>query len=127
MAKKRSSTPGNKARNRYNRKQSGNASAFYAQVADALQKEGRAQATGTPQALAAMRYVGNRCFYNAQGRWYDSRFDETKADKVQNVKIGSTEYVELLNNHPTIAKYMSQGDVTLEFGGQWYRFEQRRG
>jgi hypothetical protein len=73
--------------------------------------------------LAAIRYVGNRTFYNSGGRWYDSKFDNTQASKVQNVKIGSDEFTNLLKNSPSLAKYMSQGDVVVEYQGNWYRFE----
>jgi Ca-activated chloride channel family protein len=119
------------ARNKENRKQSGNASALYDQVNDALKQEGRAlneNAYGQGQGLAALRYVGNRCFYNAKGRWYDSRYDDTQESKVQNIKVGTEEYFTLLKNAPTLAKYMSQGDVVIEHEGNWYRFEpQTRG
>lgn len=111
------------SRNKANRKQSGNAAALYTQVADALDQEGRGAGQGQTQGLAAMRYVGNRTFYNAGGRWYDSRFDETQASKVQNVTVGSTEYINLLNSSPSLAKYMSQGDVVVEHQGNWYRFQ----
>ena len=114
------------SRNKLNRKQSGNAAALYEQVADALKQEGRqvgSNASGQVQALAAMRYVGNRTFYNAGGRWYDSKYDDTQSSKVQNVKVGSGEFVNLLKNAPSLAKYMSQGDVVVEYQGNWYRFE----
>ena len=109
------------SRNKFARKQSGNAAALYDQVSDALRQEGRVVAQGGQQGLAAVRYVGNRTFYNASGRWYDSRYDETQASKVQNVVVGSEEFVNLLKNAPTLAKYMSQGDVIVEHEGNWFR------
>ena len=111
------------SRNKLARKQSGNAAALYDQVSDALKQEGRVVANGGQQGLAAVRYVGNRTFYNASGRWYDSRYDETQATKVQNVRVGSEDFVNLLKNAPSLAKYMSQGDVIVEHQGNWYRFE----
>ncbi|MCA9267431.1 MAG: VWA domain-containing protein [Planctomycetales bacterium] len=108
------------SRNRQNRKQSGNAAALYEQVSDALRQEGRAT---DQHSIATLRYVGNRCFYNAQGRWYDSRYDDTQAKNVQNVVIGSDECLALLKDAPTLAQYMSQGDVVVEHAGNWYRFE----
>jgi len=110
------------SRNNLNRKRSGPAAALYQQVSDGLKQESRVVA-GSQQGLAAMRYVGNRTFYNARGRWYDSRYDDTQSSKVQNVKIGSPEFVDLLQNSPSLAKYMSQGDVVVQHKGNWYRFE----
>ena len=109
-------------RNKDNRKASGNAAALYGQVADALKQEGR-QISGGQNGLAAVRYVGNRTFYNASGRWYDSKYDDTQSSKVQNVKVGSEQFVDMLKQAPSLAKYMSQGDVVVEHQGNWYRFE----
>lgn len=93
---------------------------FYNDAQLALQQEGRGD-----QALAAVRYVNNRCFFNQRGVWYDSRFDDTKQPKVQNVVVGSKTYLELLHQNPKLAPYMAQGDVVVEAGGNWYRFESR--
>ena len=110
------------SRNRRNLAKNGAVAGYYTQVADALKQEGRA---GT-QAMAAVRYVNNRTFYNSGNVWYDSRFDVSKQGKVQNVTIGSTEYVKLLNDNPKLSKYMSQGEVVVELKGQWYQFSRHR-
>jgi Ca-activated chloride channel family protein len=99
----------------------GNAANFYKQVQFACDKEGRGV-----QAQAALRYVGARCFYNSQEVWYDSRFDETKRAQVQNVEIGSAEYLSLLADNPDAAKFMAQGEVVLELKGNWYQFTSRK-
>ena len=108
---------------RSRRATNGASTAMYQQATEALKQEGR-DAT----AMAAIRYVGNRCFYNSGKVWYDSRYDVTQETKVQNVEVGSREYLELLTAQPNLAKYMAQGDVVVEVRGQWYRFDnQKRG
>ena len=91
------------------------------QVEWALEKEG----VNKQQAIAAVRYVGNRCFYNADNRWYDSRFDDTKQSMLQNVEIGSAAYVKLMGENPKLVKYMAQGESVVEIKGQWYQFNAR--
>ncbi len=93
------------------------------QVEWAIQKEG----VNKQQAIAAVRYVGNRCFYNANNRWYDSQFDNSKQQMLKNVEIGSTEYVKLINANPKLVKYMAQGESVVELKGQWYQFNARKG
>jgi Ca-activated chloride channel family protein len=100
----------------------GNLGNYYVQAAEALSQEGRSDV----QALAAVRYVGNRTFYNAGNVWYDSRFDVGKQQQLQQIEVGSTEYLTLVNNHPGCAKYLAQGDVVVELEGRWYQFQQRR-
>ncbi|MEK6237226.1 MAG: VWA domain-containing protein, partial [Planctomycetales bacterium] len=108
------------ARNRMNLKGQGAAAGYYQQAADALKQEGR-----QGSAMAAVRYVGNRTFYNSRNVWYDSRFDVGKANRLQQVRIGSSHYLRLLRDHPTLSKYMAQGNVVVELKGQWYQFEDR--
>lgn len=91
------------------------------QVEFALAKEG----VQKQQAIASVRYVGTRCFYNANNRWYDSQFDDTKQQMLQNVDIGSEEYVKLINANPRLVKYMAQGESVVEIKGQWYQFNAR--
>jgi hypothetical protein len=93
----------------------------YKQVEWALQKEG----VQKEQAIAAVRYVGNRCFYCANDRWYDSQFDTTKQQMLQNVDIGSEEYLALIKQNPNLVKYMAQGESVVEIKGQWYQFNSR--
>lgn len=92
------------------------------QVEFALQKEG----VNKQQAIAAVRYVGNRCFYNSNNRWYDSQFDVTKQQMLKNVEIGSADYVKLINENPKLVKYMAQGESVVELKGQWYQFNARK-
>lgn len=108
------------SRNRRSRVSSGNAAALYTQVADGLQQENR----GGTQALAAVRYIGNRTFYNSRGVWYDSRYDATQARKVRRVRVGSEEYLNLLGKQPTLAKQMAQGNVVIQVKGGWYQFHE---
>ena len=91
------------------------------QVEFALEKEGIKK----QQAIAAVRYVGSRCFYCANNRWYDSQFDNTKQSMLQNVEIGSAEYVKLIGENPKLVKYMAQGESVVEIKGQWYQFNAR--
>ena len=93
----------------------------YKQVEWALEKEG----VQKQQGIAAVRYVGNRCFYNANNRWYDSQFDDTKQSMLQNVEIGSAEYLKLIKENPALVKYMAQGESVVEIKGQWYQFNAR--
>ncbi|HUG93138.1 MAG TPA: VIT and VWA domain-containing protein [Planctomycetaceae bacterium] len=101
----------------------GNLGNYYVQAAEGLGQEGR----GDVQALSAVRYVGNRTFYNAGDVWYDSRFDTGRQHELQQVEVGSAEYVALVNGDPRCAKYLAQGDVVVELDGRWYQFQQRRG
>ncbi len=71
--------------------------------------------------MAAVRYVGNRTFYNVKNTWYDSRYDKTQASKGQDIKIGSDDYLKLLADNPRAAPQMSQGEVVLQLRGEWYR------
>ena len=107
---------------RGNRAKSGNAMFHYSQAADGLKQEKR-----NVQALAAIRYVGNRTFYNSSGVWYDSRFDTTKNGEVQTLNIGDDNYLKLLATKPAAAKYLSQGNVVVNIDGQWYRCQPRKG
>ena len=106
------------SKNRRAAQAQGAATSLYAQVHDGLKREG----AGQTQALAAVRYVGNRTFYNASNVWYDSRYDVSQASKVQDVKIGSAEYLKLFSANPRAARSMAQGEVVVNLQGQWYRF-----
>ncbi len=96
--------------------------ALYSQAADGLKQQNR-----KARAMAAVRFVGNRTFYNSGGTWYDSRFDNSKKAKVRIVRIGSKEYLGLLKGQPRLAKSLAQGNVVLNVGSQWYRFEDAGG
>ncbi|MBW3540431.1 MAG: VIT and VWA domain-containing protein [Planctomycetes bacterium] len=101
----------------------GNLGNYYVQCQEALAQEGR----GDVQALAQVRYIGNRTFYCTNEVWYDSRFDPEKQPKLEQVVVGSKEYLKLLNEQPVLARYMAQGDVVVNAGGRWYQFQTRRG
>lgn len=111
------------ARNRGGLGRNGVNSYLYSQAELALKQEGKDK----QQAMQAIRYVGNRTFYNStDGVWYDSRFAADRKPRVQNVEVGSAEYLKLLQNNGWLAKYMAQGDVVVQVGKNWYRFEARR-
>ncbi len=108
------------SRNKKSRLASGNSTAQYLQATDGLRQEGR-----NTQAMAAIRFVGNRTYYKSSGVWYDSRYDQTKAKQLQRVKVGSSQYLGLLSSQPNISKQMAQGNVVVNVKGQWYQFEDK--
>ena len=110
------------ANNRGNLRKQGIAGKYYSQVQLALQQEGK----GSQQAMNCIRYVGNRTFYNSKNVWYDSRFDVAKKQNIQNVDVGSKQYLALLKGNAWIGKCMAQGDVVLQVGRNWYRFQTRK-
>ncbi|MFQ5731934.1 MAG: VIT domain-containing protein [Planctomycetaceae bacterium] len=109
------------AGNRANLAKNGISGKMYWQAQLALQQEGKQQ-----NAMTAIRYVGNRTFYNSKNVWYDSRYEIDKKVKIQNVDVGSKEYLALLKKNAWAAKYMAQGDVVLQMGKNWYRFQSRK-
>ncbi len=44
---------------------------------------------------------------------------------LQNVDIGSPEFVKLISENPKLVKYMAQGESVVEIKGQWYQFNAR--
>ncbi|MBW3542010.1 MAG: VIT and VWA domain-containing protein [Planctomycetes bacterium] len=92
--------------------------AFYYAVEEELRKQGR-----EASALTVVRYIGARTFYQRNGVWYDSRLDAEKQKDLTTVKLGSTEYFDLLEQDERLAKYLALGDVVLEVKGRWYRIE----
>jgi Ca-activated chloride channel homolog len=111
------------AKNRGDFAKSGIGGKFYQQVQLALQQEGKSQ----QQAMTAIRYVGNRTFYNAKNVWYDSRYEAgKKPPKIENVDVGSPRYFALLKSNAWLGKCMAQGDVVVQVGKNWVRFQTRK-
>eukprot|EP00913_Durusdinium_trenchii_P023430 g22008.t1 len=67
--------------NRKNLSRNGIGAKYYEQAQQALRQEGKSQ-----NAMAAIRYVGNRAFYNSGKIWYDSRYDVSQKSKLRNVQ-----------------------------------------
>lgn len=96
---------------------------FYDQAQLALQQEGKSAA----KAMSAIRYVGNRTFYCAKDVWYDSRFEAgQKQQKIEDVDVGSPRYFALLKGNTWLGKCMAQGDVVVQVGKNWVRFQTRK-
>jgi len=108
------------AANRKDLARNGISGKLYSQVQLALQQEGKKQ-----HAMTAIRYVGNRTFYNSKNVWYDSRFEAGQKQKIENVDIGSAKYLTLLKNNAWLGKCMAQGEVVVQVGKNWYRFQKR--
>lgn len=113
------------SRNRRALQSQGAVTNFYAQALDGYKRNNELTGTIVPQqqAMAAVRYVGNRTFYNVKNTWYDSRYDTTQKSQIQEMKIGSEDYLKLLADNPRAAPQMSQGEVVLQLRGQWYRLK----
>jgi hypothetical protein len=77
--------------------------------------------------MSAIRYVGNRTFYCAKDVWYDSRFEAgQKQQKIEDVDVGSPRYFALLKGNTWLGKCMAQGDVVVQVGKNWVRFQTRK-
>jgi Ca-activated chloride channel family protein len=101
---------------------SGNAAALYEQAQLALQAEGRDGA----QALANVRYIGSRTFYQRGAQWEQSNYDRERDKKIKDVEVGSEEYFKLIKEDPRLAKYLALGDVVMQVKDRWYRVQQRK-
>ncbi|MBW3539187.1 MAG: VIT and VWA domain-containing protein [Planctomycetes bacterium] len=73
--------------------------------------------------LSALRYIGSRTFYKSGEVWYDSRFSPEKNKVTRTVKVGSDEYLKLLEGDVRLAKYLALGDVVVRIKDKWVRFE----
>ena len=76
--------------------------------------------------LTALRYVGSKTFYKRGSEWHDSAYKPAKDKDVKTVEIGSDEYFKLLKQDGRIAKFFALGDVVVQVGKSWYRFEARK-
>lgn len=103
--------------------QSGAADALY-EAADEALRDARGKQAGS--ALAAIRHIGSKTFYQADGVWYDSTYDVEKVKDPVVVPVGSEKFFQLLDEHPELAKYMALSNVVLNFKGTWYRFETKQ-
>ena len=77
-------------------------------------------------ALTALRYIGSKTFYKRGKEWHDSSYNPTTHKNVKTVEIGSDEYFKLLKQDTRIAKFFALGDVVVQIGKSWYRFEPRK-
>lgn len=105
---------------RKNSATSGNAADFYRQAGLALNgyAEGIAATKRDTDALRAVRYVGDRTFFNRGGQWQESTF--APAAKPQRVvAVGSKDYVDLLHRDAKLAKYFALGNVVVNVSGEW--------
>lgn len=85
---------------------------------------GYAGAANTAQVRAEeVRYVGNKTFFQRQGYWQDSQYQE--GAPVQEYAFGSEAYFELVAQHPELGRYLSLGrSVIVSYGGQNYRISE---
>ncbi|MCA9116518.1 MAG: VWA domain-containing protein [Planctomycetaceae bacterium] len=89
-------------------------------------KAGEGLASGKKlSSLEQIRSIGTRTYYQRGTDWYDSRFELAKMPEVQEVVVGSEEYIELLRKHPRFAKHLALVNAYVEIEGQWYRFRER--
>lgn len=88
-------------------------------------KPGEANETAASEELP-LRYCGTQAFYQRGDDWIDNRFSELSAEeqaKVEDVKIGTPRYFELLTKHPKLAEAFALGQVVLPIEGQWVRLQ----
>ena len=116
---------------RRNAAKSGNATDFYRQAGEALRdydsyRSGdvvdapeSAAEEQTKAALQAVRYIGERTFYNRGGQWQESLFDPTEDHAGRQVAIGSAEYLDLLKQDARLAKVFALGQVVVSVNGEW--------
>ncbi|MEO1995115.1 MAG: hypothetical protein ABGZ17_07565, partial [Planctomycetaceae bacterium] len=71
--------------------------------------------------LAVVRYIGNRTFYKRGAEWHESQFNPSQHKKIKSVKVGSDQYLQLLNRDVRLAKYLALGNVVLRVNKEWYR------
>ncbi len=100
--------------------ESGAADAFYESADRELKLSGKKDGKN---AMHAIRYIGSRTFYQSAGIWYDSDFNSEKDKPAKTVKVGSEEYLKLIQSDKRIVKYLALGNVIIKIQGQWHRFE----
>lgn len=100
---------------------SGNAADFYRQAGLALNgyTEGVEPTKRDTDALRAVRYIGDRTFYNRGGQWQESTFAPDTAKPQRQIAVGSKDYIDLLNRDAKLAKYFALGNVVVNVGGEW--------
>jgi Ca-activated chloride channel family protein len=132
-ASKQRSVAGARVLNQQRRLQSesGGLNAFYGgfgvieendEAADAL---GELAPAEKRPALAALRHIGTRTFYQSKAdqTWYESEFDPQRTSIDRRIKIGSDDYVNLLLEDSRLAKFFALGNVVLQVKGEWLRIE----
>lgn len=99
----------------------GNALDFYRQAGQALNgyAEGVAETKRSKDALQAVRYVGDRTFYNRAGQWQESTYKPDAQKPQRQVAVGSKEYIDLFARDAKLAKYFALGNAVVNVGGEW--------
>jgi Ca-activated chloride channel family protein len=106
---------------------SGNLSSYFADgkvygKAKAQSKDGQSPRFQSQEySMNRIRYVGARTFYNSNGTWYDSRFQQPAARQLKQVKIASKDFNDLLTKNPKNAQYLALGNVVANIDGSWYQ------
>jgi Ca-activated chloride channel homolog len=88
------------------------------------ERAGRVTGQTEQQVMERMRIIGSKNFYNEGGVWTDSTFDAAKHKDFVDVKIGSDEYVKLVEAKPGLAKFLSLGRVIVIYQGKTYRTQE---
>lgn len=106
---------------RRNSFRNGNASDFYRQAGLALNGYAEQVTPGkrTTDALQAIRYIGNRTFFNRGGQWQESTFRPGDETPRRQIDVGSQEYLDLLDRNASLARYLALGNVVFEVDGEW--------
>ena len=77
---------------------------------------------GNGSVLNSMRYIGNRTFYNLQGVWTDSAYEEAKHQSLlKKLVVNSDEYFATLGANPGLARFLAVKNGIIHFGDAWYR------
>lgn len=91
---------------------------------DSYEMAGRVTGKSQEQVMEKMRIIGSKNFYNEGGVWTDSTFDPAKHKDFIDVKIGSDEYVKLVEAKAGLAKFLSLGKVIVIYQGKVYRAQE---
>ncbi len=85
-----------------------------------LQTEGWKPTHNDRRARTAVKQVGEKTFYKRRNAWHDHGFDPDRP--VETVEFLSEEYFTLLEEHPQLKRYFSQGqNVAVAWNGKQYR------
>ncbi|KAF0242523.1 MAG: hypothetical protein FD180_3865 [Planctomycetota bacterium] len=88
------------------------------------ERAGRVTGQTEQQVMEKMRIIGSKNFYNEGGVWVDSTFDVEKHKTFIDVKIGSDEFVKLVEAKAGLAKFLSLGRVIVIYQGKVYRTQE---
>lgn len=106
---------------RKNALKNGNGTDFYRQAGMALNSyaETVEPTKRNRDALQAVRYIGDRTFYNRAGQWQESTFKPENDKPQRQVGIGSKDYIDLLDREANLAKFFALGNVVINVNGEW--------